>query len=383
MRSRHEKAAATTQTVATARASERRNGPCRVNSPRSPTGTEEGKGRGRSTRRTTRRSSGRTPPPTSPAHSTLRLTTTTVCQRSRAPSLTTSTRSGRRSGFCSTSWSRLETSLLGCLLSMLLCRRWWTSWRMCCRSLISSSLSRRSKSPRSPAFPVLLLVGFFLCRRRQNSWRTCHGWSGCGLHSAPTPLAGCGPACGCRPRGSTGSWRALGITREPARQGSPPAQGGILILGKAEAAAPPVVSVTVQLKFQQSIVEFFKVPQLQFFDRVVATTVALQRQGSQCKLYRRPEISRCRFLDGRRHARWCANDRIWSDTAEKLWFRSCILLTSGRCHCCCSSSTRCGRPCDLAATCLAVGASDSAHRRSQRTIQLQQRRIRFQRGWRR
>ena len=108
--------------------------------------------------------------------------------------------------------------------------------------------------------------------------------------------------------------------------------------------------MTMQLKFQQSIVELFKVPQLQFFDRVVATTVASQRQGSQCKLYRRSETSRCIFLDGRRHARWCANDWIWSDSAEKLWFRSYILLTSGRCPCCCSSSTRCGRPCEHAAT---------------------------------
>ena len=115
-------------------------------------------------------------------------------------------------------------------------------------------------------------------------------------------------------------------------------------------AAPPVVSVTMQLKFQQSFVVSVDVPQLQFFDRVVATTVASQRQGSQCKLYRRSETSRCIFLDGRRHARWCANDRIWSDSAEKLWFRSCILLTSGRCPCCCSSSTRCGRPWDPAAT---------------------------------
>ena len=88
-------------------------------------------------------------------------------------------------------------------------------------------LSRRAKCPRSPANTVLLLVGFFLCRRRQNSWWTCHYQSGCGLHSAPTPLAGCGPACGCHPRGSTGSWRAPGIPRGPARQGSRPAQGGI------------------------------------------------------------------------------------------------------------------------------------------------------------
>ena len=35
----------------------------------------------------------------------------------------------------------------------------------------------------------------------------------------------------------------------------------------------------------------------------------------------------------------------------------------GRCPCSCSSSTRCGRPCDYAGTCLAVGgATDSVHR---------------------
>ena len=35
----------------------------------------------------------------------------------------------------------------------------------------------------------------------------------------------------------------------------------------------------------------------------------------------------------------------------------------GRCPYCCSSSTRCGRPCDYAGTCLAVGgATDSVHR---------------------
>ena len=45
------------------------------------------------------------------------LCATTVCRSSGAPGLTASTRSGRRSGFCGTPWSRLETSLLGCLLS--------------------------------------------------------------------------------------------------------------------------------------------------------------------------------------------------------------------------------------------------------------------------
>ena len=59
----HEKAAATFQAVATARTLERRNGPCRDEPPRSPTGTDEGKGRGEvSTSCTARPRSGRTPP---------------------------------------------------------------------------------------------------------------------------------------------------------------------------------------------------------------------------------------------------------------------------------------------------------------------------------
>ena len=76
------------------------------------------------------------------------------------------------------------------------------------------------------------------------------------------------------------------MTPPPSRQGSPPAQGGIFLLGNAEAAAPLDVPVTMQLKFQQSFVEFFKVPQLQFIDRVVVISVAPQRQVSQCKLCR-------------------------------------------------------------------------------------------------
>ena len=49
------------------------------------------------------------------------------------------------------------------------------------------------------------------------------------------------------------------------------------------------VSVTMQLKFQQSIVEFFMVPQLQFIDRVVDTLVAPQRQvhSANCAEVRR------------------------------------------------------------------------------------------------
>ena len=45
--------------------------------------------------------------------------------------------------------------------------------------------------------------------------------------------------------------------------------------------------MTMQLQFQHSFV-VFKVPQLQFIDRVVVTSVASQRQGSKCKLCSRP-----------------------------------------------------------------------------------------------
>ena len=55
--------AATTQTVASARASERRNGPCREQPPHSSTETDDGKGRGGSARRTARPRSGRCSPP--------------------------------------------------------------------------------------------------------------------------------------------------------------------------------------------------------------------------------------------------------------------------------------------------------------------------------
>ena len=86
---------------------------------------------------------------------------------------------------------------------------------------------RRSKCLRSPALPVLLLVGYFLCRSLWNSWWTFHCWSGCGLRSAPMLPAGCGPAYESSPRGSTGAWRAPSTPSGPARIGSPPAQGGI------------------------------------------------------------------------------------------------------------------------------------------------------------
>ena len=78
--------------------------------PRSPTGTEEGKGQGEEyeaqyTAKFRQHSS-----PKSPAHSTSRSTTTTVCRSSCSPGLTASPRLGRRSGFSGAQWNRCGDS---------------------------------------------------------------------------------------------------------------------------------------------------------------------------------------------------------------------------------------------------------------------------------
>ena len=65
--------------------------------------------------------------------------------------------------------------------------------------------------------------------------------------------------------------------------------------------------MTMHYKFQQSFVEFYKVPQLQFIDRVVVFSVASQRQGSQCKLCK-PVIPQCSSLRGSWHARCACRD---------------------------------------------------------------------------
>ena len=56
------------------------------------------------------------------------------------------------------------------------------------------------------------------------------------------------------------------------------------------------VPVIISDKLQQSFVKFVEVPQLLFIDIVVGF-VASQRQGSQCKLCRRPDVGQVQFLD--------------------------------------------------------------------------------------
>ena len=87
-------------------------------------------------------------------------------------------------------------------------------------------------------------------------------------------------------------------------------------------------------------------------------------------------------MDGRRHARWCAIDRIWSDSAENCGVPQ-LQYSDKVVHVPAVAVHRQGVdvPAIMQRRSPAVGgASDSAHRWSQRTSQLQQRRIRFQRG---
>ena len=71
-------------------------------------------------------------------------------------------------------------------------------------------------------------------------------------------------------------------------------------------------------RFMVQTVQNCGVPQLRCPVKVVDVfAVAVHRQGVAVPvILQGPEIPWC-SLDGRRHARWCANDRIWSDSAQR------------------------------------------------------------------
>ena len=91
-----------------------------------------------------------TPPPPHHHHTTTKTTTNTTTQVLTPALAPTGWHPClvHRSGFCHTFWSSLETSLLGCLLSTLLCRRWWTSWWKCrcCKEYISNYRNLATKT---------------------------------------------------------------------------------------------------------------------------------------------------------------------------------------------------------------------------------------------
>ena len=187
-------------------------------------------------------------------------------------------RRGRRHGFCGTPWSRSSSPSYPFRWSTFMCRRWWTKLRKSSGSSSHCLLlpSRLSKCPRS----FLRTPSRSERRSGLRSWR--NSWWKC--RRTPVMLFLSWP---CKPWG--GGKHGLCLSSF-----SPPGQGGIQILAAAMVAEAVVdVSVTTQLQFQQSFVGYVEVPQLQFIDREVGVSVASQRQGSQCKLCRRPEIARC------------------------------------------------------------------------------------------
>ena len=128
--SRDAKAAATTQTVASARTSERRSGPCRVQSPRSSKETNDGKGQGGGERLVLHGGDLGEPPPNTAAGTLhFRTTTGTCLPRGRHLSL----RCGRRTGNGGT-----VAAALSCF-SMSQCCRWVVNWWICRTSCLRSS----------------------------------------------------------------------------------------------------------------------------------------------------------------------------------------------------------------------------------------------------
>ena len=114
----------------------------------------------------------------------------------------------------------------------------------------------------------------------------------------------------------------------------------------------------LQLKFQQSFVVSVGVPQIPFIDRVVDLSVASQRQG-------------CTVLTVQKTG----------DSVVQFWMVVDMPLVCQRQGCGSDSTENCGVPQVQHSDRVVERCSDSVHRQSQRTFQLLQRRVRFQRGW--
>ena len=89
-------------------------------------------------------------------------------------------------------------------------------------------------------------------------------------------------------RGRAGGWWAHGSPSRPLRRDSPPAQGGISILGRAEAAAVVDVSVNMQRKLQQSM--------------------PIDKEGASDSVYRQSVGHSCYATETGMHSARCAED---------------------------------------------------------------------------
>ena len=212
----------------------------------------------------------------------------------------------RRHGFCGAPWSRSSNPSYPCGWSTFLCRRWWTSCRKSPNSSSHCLLlpSRLSKCPRS----LFRTPSRSECRSGLRSWR--NSWWKC--RCLPSATASSSRRCRrlcchgtwmqvasdgatARDQGSsTGGCLAHSMPSGPSRRDSPPAQGGIEVLGRAEAHLAPVVDVpaTKQLKNLQSF-EFLDEPQIQFIDRLLLLPVSPQRQVRTVQTVQKTGVSQC------------------------------------------------------------------------------------------
>ena len=193
--------------------------------------------------------------PKSPAHSTSRSTTTTVCRSSGAPGLTASTRSGRRSGFSSTSLPILDVPvpLVGVQLVDVL--RFFDTLCPVAEQVIDVPKIVLEDIParrlcHEPQLveqlvdePLPSFDDFDLVEEEGGGAAANGSWVSCSRWSWPFLLQGCGPG------------------------------GGVLVDDRHIHCSVPV---TMQRRFQQFF-EFF-VPQVQFLDRMVDITVVLWLQ---------------------------------------------------------------------------------------------------------
>ena len=181
---------------------------------------------------------------------------------------------------------------LGYRFSMLLCRRWWNSWWKCWSPPLVTASSRR------------------LCRR----------WS---WHGTQTQLARRGATALGR-GGSTGGCGAHSTLSGNPRRESPPAQGGIQILGKAQFGAVVDVSVNMQRKFQQFMPIDKEVPQILFIARVLDIPVIPLRQALTVQTVQKTPDSTAQFLGRLLTRPLFFNDSCMVQPVLKLWkFRSC------------------------------------------------------------
>ena len=237
----------------------------------------------------------------------------------------------------------LANSFPRCRSSTLLCRRWWTSSKKSSSPSTSRCPSRLSKCPRSSSRTSRCEPWSVGCSWR-NSWWKCQCfpsatassrrrshlsfWHGTWMQMA---------ANGATARdkgGSTGCCRTHSTRSGPLRWDPPPAQGCILILGRAEAgrsglrlwrpcdhaAQVPAVREVRQLGDASDSV----------IDRLLLLPVVPQRQVRTVQTVQKTEDPRGQFLERLLTRPSLCDDRRWR------WSRQC----RKQCWCCrCTSST--------------------------------------------